>query len=126
MQCIPDGTNSLIYLILLALPVLCPGLLTEGTLWFTNLTVPDALWILPISMGVFNLMNIEVSRPVLCPGLLTAGTLWFTNLTIPDALWILSICMGVFIEMSRAVLCVLAIVIFFLIWSQVVVIKPPV
>ncbi|XP_041362241.1 cytochrome c oxidase assembly protein COX18, mitochondrial-like [Gigantopelta aegis] len=44
----------------LVLPVLCPGLLTEGTLWFTNLTVPDALWIIPISMGVFNLINIEL------------------------------------------------------------------
>lgn len=40
--------------------VLCPDLRTEGTLWFPDLTVPDATWILPVAMGLANLMNIEM------------------------------------------------------------------
>ncbi|XP_070187347.1 cytochrome c oxidase assembly protein COX18, mitochondrial-like [Littorina saxatilis] len=41
-------------------PVLCPDLRTEGTLWFPDLTAPDATWILPVLLGLTNLLNIEM------------------------------------------------------------------
>ena len=34
---------------------------TEGALWFSNLTIADPMLILPIAVGIFNLLNIEVS-----------------------------------------------------------------
>ena len=40
--------------------MLCPDLKTEGALWFPDLTMPDGTWILPILLGVTNLLNIEV------------------------------------------------------------------
>ncbi|KAK7482301.1 hypothetical protein BaRGS_00026429, partial [Batillaria attramentaria] len=40
--------------------VLCADLKTEGALWFPDLTVPDATWILPLAMGITNLLNIEM------------------------------------------------------------------
>uniref|UniRef100_A0A8C4VUZ2 Cytochrome c oxidase assembly factor COX18 n=1 Tax=Gopherus evgoodei TaxID=1825980 RepID=A0A8C4VUZ2_9SAUR len=33
---------------------------TGGTLWFTDLTVPDSTWILPVSLGLFNLLIVEI------------------------------------------------------------------
>lgn len=43
-----------------AAPVLCPDLAAEGMLWFPDLTVPDATWVLPVLLGVVNLLNIEM------------------------------------------------------------------
>lgn len=40
--------------------VLCPDLQTEGVLWFPDLTVPDTTWILPLALGLTNLLNIEM------------------------------------------------------------------
>ncbi|XP_074848143.1 cytochrome c oxidase assembly protein COX18, mitochondrial isoform X2 [Carettochelys insculpta] len=31
-----------------------------GTLWFTDLTVPDTTWILPVSLGLLNLLIVEI------------------------------------------------------------------
>ena len=39
----------------------CPEMTTEGALWFSNLTIADPTFILPIAVGIFNLLNIEVS-----------------------------------------------------------------
>lgn len=39
----------------------CPEMTTEGALWFSNLTIADPTLILPIGVGIFNLLNIEVS-----------------------------------------------------------------
>ncbi|XP_061432352.1 cytochrome c oxidase assembly protein COX18, mitochondrial-like [Lethenteron reissneri] len=36
------------------------GLLEGGMLWFSNLTLPDATWILPISLGLINLLIVEM------------------------------------------------------------------
>lgn len=36
-------------------------LATGGVLWFPDLTALDSTWILPISVGVINLLIIEVS-----------------------------------------------------------------
>ncbi|XP_050801014.1 cytochrome c oxidase assembly protein COX18, mitochondrial [Gopherus flavomarginatus] len=33
---------------------------TGGTLWFTDLTVPDSTWILPVSLGLLNLLIVEI------------------------------------------------------------------
>uniref|UniRef100_A0A8C8VIL2 Cytochrome c oxidase assembly factor COX18 n=1 Tax=Pelusios castaneus TaxID=367368 RepID=A0A8C8VIL2_9SAUR len=33
---------------------------TGGTLWFTNLTIPDSTWILPVSLGLLNLLIVEI------------------------------------------------------------------
>lgn len=33
---------------------------TGGTLWFTDLTVPDTTWILPITLGLLNLLIVEI------------------------------------------------------------------
>ncbi|XP_075785514.1 cytochrome c oxidase assembly protein COX18, mitochondrial isoform X3 [Pelodiscus sinensis] len=33
---------------------------TGGTLWFTDLTLPDTTWILPISLGLLNLLLVEI------------------------------------------------------------------
>lgn len=32
-----------------------------GTLWFPDLTAVDSTWILPVSVGVVNLLIVEVS-----------------------------------------------------------------
>lgn len=32
----------------------------EGTLWFKDLTVPDSTGVLPVMLGVANLLNTEV------------------------------------------------------------------
>ncbi|KAL8619223.1 hypothetical protein ACOMHN_050005 [Nucella lapillus] len=39
---------------------LCPDLQTEGTLWFPDLTAPDSTWVLPLLLGLTNLLNIEM------------------------------------------------------------------
>ena len=39
----------------------CPEMTTEGALWFSNLTIADPTLILPFAVGIFNLLNIEVS-----------------------------------------------------------------
>ncbi|NWT28787.1 COX18 protein, partial [Cardinalis cardinalis] len=31
-----------------------------GALWFTDLTAPDSMWILPVSLGLVNLLVVEV------------------------------------------------------------------
>ncbi|XP_062431037.1 cytochrome c oxidase assembly protein COX18, mitochondrial [Rhea pennata] len=33
---------------------------TGGTLWFTDLTAPDSTWILPVSLGLINLLIVEI------------------------------------------------------------------
>ncbi|XP_066852036.1 cytochrome c oxidase assembly protein COX18, mitochondrial isoform X2 [Anser cygnoides] len=33
---------------------------TGGTLWFTDLTAPDSTWILPVSLGLLNLLIVEI------------------------------------------------------------------
>lgn len=33
---------------------------TGGTLWFTDLTAPDSTWIMPVSLGLLNLLIVEV------------------------------------------------------------------
>ena len=38
----------------------CPEIASEGVLWFTNLTIPDPTLILPFTIGILNLTNIEV------------------------------------------------------------------
>lgn len=38
-----------------------PSLSTEGVMWFSDLTTPDPLYILPVLLMVSNLVNIEVS-----------------------------------------------------------------
>jgi inner membrane protein COX18 len=40
--------------------VLCPELATEGTLWFSNLLLPDATFLLPLIMCLSNLVIIEM------------------------------------------------------------------
>ncbi|XP_061895980.1 cytochrome c oxidase assembly protein COX18, mitochondrial [Entelurus aequoreus] len=37
-----------------------PDLMTGGALWFANLTSPDATWLLPLSLGLVNLLTVEV------------------------------------------------------------------
>ncbi|XP_071952543.1 cytochrome c oxidase assembly protein COX18, mitochondrial-like isoform X2 [Antedon mediterranea] len=37
-----------------------PTLSDGGTLWFTNLVLPDPLYILPLAVGLLNLINIEL------------------------------------------------------------------
>ncbi|CAJ1059292.1 cytochrome c oxidase assembly protein COX18%2C mitochondrial isoform X11 [Xyrichtys novacula] len=38
------------------------GLAAGGALWFPDLTTPDSTWILPVSLGLINLLIVEVSR----------------------------------------------------------------
>lgn len=40
---------------------ICPAMLTDGALWFTDLTSPDPTGILPILNGVISLLNIMSS-----------------------------------------------------------------
>ncbi|XP_076441695.1 cytochrome c oxidase assembly protein COX18, mitochondrial-like [Babylonia areolata] len=40
--------------------VLCPDLKTEGVLWFPDMTAPDSTWLLPLMLGLTNLLNIEM------------------------------------------------------------------
>lgn len=46
-------------------PVSSAGLKSElatgGALWFSDLTLPDSTWILPICLGLTNLLIVEVS-----------------------------------------------------------------
>nr|XP_061793354.1 cytochrome c oxidase assembly protein COX18, mitochondrial-like [Nerophis lumbriciformis] len=37
-----------------------PSLATGGALWFPDLTLPDATWLLPISLGLTNLLIVEL------------------------------------------------------------------
>ncbi|TRY91088.1 hypothetical protein DNTS_020389 [Danionella cerebrum] len=37
-----------------------PGLSVEGTLWIPDLTLPDTTWIIPIGIGLINLLIIEI------------------------------------------------------------------
>jgi len=62
------------------LPVLCPEMATEGTLWFTNLLVPDTL-ILPVSVCLLNLAIIEVSFH------LSVTSLNYYNLQTTQHIW---------------------------------------
>ena len=39
----------------------CPEMTVEGALWFSDLTIADPTLILPFAVGIFNLLNIEVS-----------------------------------------------------------------
>ena len=41
---------------------ICPSMMTDGYLWFTDLTQPDPTGILPIIGGVFSLLNILSSN----------------------------------------------------------------
>ncbi|XP_064619435.1 cytochrome c oxidase assembly protein COX18, mitochondrial-like [Lineus longissimus] len=41
--------------------VLCPDLATEGLLWFSNLTLPDTTFILPVVLGLLNFAIIEMN-----------------------------------------------------------------
>lgn len=34
---------------------------SEGLAWFSNLLLPESTWILPISFGLCNLLNIEMN-----------------------------------------------------------------
>ncbi|XP_016121092.1 mitochondrial inner membrane protein COX18-like, partial [Sinocyclocheilus grahami] len=38
------------------------GLATGGVLWFPDLTLPDSTWIMPVSLGLINLLITEVRR----------------------------------------------------------------
>lgn len=62
------------YLHLVSFPLLCftyktisagfsvqEQLATDGVLWFPDLTALDSTWILPVSVGVINLLIVEVS-----------------------------------------------------------------
>ncbi|GFN79867.1 mitochondrial inner membrane protein cox18 [Plakobranchus ocellatus] len=40
----------------------CKGLTDEGTLWFSDLTINDSTWILPVMMGCVTLFNIEMTH----------------------------------------------------------------
>ena len=42
--------------------VLCPAMLTDGFLWFKDLTSPDPTGILPVIGGVFSLLNVLSSN----------------------------------------------------------------
>ncbi|XP_071117534.1 cytochrome c oxidase assembly protein COX18, mitochondrial-like [Haliotis cracherodii] len=48
-------------------PVLCPELMTEGMLWFRDLTVPDPTFILPLSVGLINLIMLEMQFKLQTP-----------------------------------------------------------
>lgn len=50
-----------IYKIVLAGFSVQEQLATDGILWFPDLTALDSTWILPISVGVINLLIVEVS-----------------------------------------------------------------
>ncbi len=45
---------------LAANPDVAQLLLHGGALWFSDLTAPDTTWILPVALGLTNLLNIEV------------------------------------------------------------------
>ena len=58
-----------------------PEMTTEGALWFSNLTLADPTLILPFAVGIFNLLNIEVSvftrnMPLIMP--IIMHTEWFS------------------------------------------------
>jgi hypothetical protein len=42
-------------------PDLALSLATEGMLWFSDLTVPDSTLILPLSLGLISVANIQVT-----------------------------------------------------------------
>ncbi|KAK3101304.1 hypothetical protein FSP39_002548 [Pinctada imbricata] len=69
-----------------------PGMLTEGTLWFTDLTVPDPTLLLPIIMCVTNLTNIQLMvwdaksqgmKPALIGRIFVAVGRFFSVMIIP-------------------------------------------
>lgn len=37
-----------------------------GVLWFSDLTLPDSTWILPVCLGLTNLLVVEVSLLIKC------------------------------------------------------------
>jgi len=47
-------------MVLAELPVLCPEMATEGTLWFSNLLIPDTTVVLPVFVCLLNLIIIQV------------------------------------------------------------------
>ena len=49
---------------LTANPDIAHSLMTGGMLWFTDLTTPDTTMILPVTLGLVNLLNIEVCMHV--------------------------------------------------------------
>lgn len=53
--------NNLIYKNVLAGLSVQEQLATGGVLWFSDLTAVDSTWILPVSVGVINLLIVEVS-----------------------------------------------------------------
>ncbi|KAL5018721.1 hypothetical protein ScPMuIL_004443 [Solemya velum] len=58
--------------------MLCPALATEGALWFSNLAVPDATFLLPLTFGIINLINVEIGTLRLEePTKLMKGITWF-------------------------------------------------
>lgn len=42
------------------------SLVDGGMLWFTDLTAPDATWIIPTTLCLVNLLNIEVQMLAAC------------------------------------------------------------
>lgn len=44
-----------------------PDLTAGGALWFCDLSVPDPTWILPVLLGLTNLLAVEVSAPLSTP-----------------------------------------------------------
>lgn len=40
-----------------------PDLTAGGALWFCDLSLPDPTWILPVLLGLTNLLAVEVSAP---------------------------------------------------------------
>lgn len=53
--------NALLFIKLSAGFSVREQLATGGALWFPDLTALDSTWILPVSVGVINLLIIEVS-----------------------------------------------------------------
>jgi len=46
--------------VLAELPVLCPEMANEGTLWFSNLLTPDTSLALPVAVCLLNIIIIQV------------------------------------------------------------------
>ena len=66
-SCSCSGTQykySLYYFFSTDLPVLCPDMALEGTLWFGNFLLPDSYMILAVATMVMNLINLEVTSDI--------------------------------------------------------------
>lgn len=48
-------------MVLILLSAIQQELATGGALWFPDLTMPDTLWVMPVSLGLVNLIIVEVS-----------------------------------------------------------------